>query len=115
MPASDEVAAALVETGKRCSLTKSVPAEWARRGTPRQVEFLLAYLEAEAESTRSCAASSGEAGAESITPNDWQDVPLNTLMVFREGEEIYRGTAHSEEFFFDEEKMRLLFLDYAGM
>ena len=50
MPASDEVAAALVETGKRCSLTKSVPAEWARRGTPRQVEFLLAYLEAEAES-----------------------------------------------------------------
>ena len=85
-------------------------------------------LEAEAESTRPCAASSGgagnarpcaasssEAGAESITPNDWQDVPLNTLMVFREGEEVYRGTAHSEEFFFDEEKRRLLFLDYAGM
>ena len=85
-------------------------------------------LEAEAESTRSCAASSGGAGnarpcaassgeadAEGITSNDWQDVPLNTLMVFREGEEIYRGTAHSEEFFVDEEKMRLLFLDYAGM
>ena len=50
MPASDEVAAALVETGKRCSLTKSVLAEWARRGTPRQVEFLLSYLEAEAAS-----------------------------------------------------------------
>lgn len=72
-------------------------------------------LEAEAESTRQCAASSGEADAEGITSNDWQDVPLNTLMVFREGEEVYRGTAHSEEFFFDEEKMRLLFLDYAGM
>lgn len=50
MPASDEMAAALVETGKRCSLTKSVLAEWARRGTPRQVEFLLSYLEAEAAS-----------------------------------------------------------------
>lgn len=50
MSASDEMAAALVETGKRCSLTKSVLAERARRGTPRQVEFLLSYLEAEAAS-----------------------------------------------------------------
>lgn len=50
MPASEEMAEELVEVGKRCSLTKSVLAEWAHRGTPRQVEFLLSYLKAEAQS-----------------------------------------------------------------
>jgi len=47
MQSSACVADAVVEAGKRCSLTKSVLAEWARRGTPRQVEYLLGYLEAE--------------------------------------------------------------------
>ena len=50
MPVSDSTVDLMVETGKRCSLTKSVLAEWAERGTPRQVEFLLGYLEAEAAS-----------------------------------------------------------------
>ena len=50
MPASGSLAELVMETGKRCSLTKSVLADWARRGTPRQVEFLLGYLEAEAAS-----------------------------------------------------------------
>jgi hypothetical protein len=40
----------LVEVGKRCSLTKSVLAGWARRGTPRQAGFLLPCLRAEAAS-----------------------------------------------------------------
>lgn len=35
---------------KRRSLTKSVLREWAGKGTPRQAEFLLGYLEAEAAS-----------------------------------------------------------------
>ena len=50
MQGSACVADAVVEAGKRCSLTKSVLAEWARRGTPRQVEYLLGYLEAEGAS-----------------------------------------------------------------
>ena len=50
MPVSDSTAEAVVEAGKRCSLTKSVLREWAQGGTPRQVEFLLGYLEAEAAS-----------------------------------------------------------------
>jgi DNA replication protein DnaC len=50
MPASGSLAELVMEAGKRCSLTKSVLADWARRGTPRQVEFLLGYLEAEAAS-----------------------------------------------------------------
>ncbi len=47
MQSSACVADAVVEAGKRCSPAKSVLAEWARRGTPRQVEYLLGYLEAE--------------------------------------------------------------------
>ena len=43
-------AEAVVEAGKRRSLTKSVLREWAGKGTPRQAEFLLGYLEAEAAS-----------------------------------------------------------------
>ena len=50
MQSSACVADAVVEAGKRCSLTKSVLAEWARRGTPRQVAYLLGYLEAEGAS-----------------------------------------------------------------
>ncbi len=47
MPASDGLARRVVDAGRRCSLTTSVLEEWARRGTPRQVEYLAGYLEAE--------------------------------------------------------------------
>ena len=50
MAVADELAARVVAAGRRCSLTKSVLAEWARRGTPRQVEYLAGYLEAECAS-----------------------------------------------------------------
>ena len=50
MAVADELAARVVAAGRRCSLTKSVLAEWARRGAPRQVEYLAGYLEAECAS-----------------------------------------------------------------
>ncbi len=37
----------VVDKGRRCSLSTSVLEEWARRGTPRQVEYLAGCLEAE--------------------------------------------------------------------
>lgn len=40
----------IVAAGARCSLTKSVLAEWAASGTPRQRECLLGCLEAEGAS-----------------------------------------------------------------
>lgn len=43
---AERVAAA----GARCSLTKSLLADWGVRGTPRQVEYLAEYLEAECAS-----------------------------------------------------------------
>ena len=50
MPASEELARRVVEAGRRCSLTASVLREWAAAGTPKQVEYLARYLEAEAAS-----------------------------------------------------------------
>lgn len=50
MAVADELAARVVAAGRRCSPAKSVLAEWARRGTPRQVEYLAGYLEAECAS-----------------------------------------------------------------
>ena len=48
MPASAELSRRVVEAGRRCSLTTSVLREWAGAGSPRQVEYLAGYLEAEA-------------------------------------------------------------------
>lgn len=50
MPAGEELAGRVVAAGRRCSLTTSVLEEWSRAGTPRQVEYLAGYLEAEAAS-----------------------------------------------------------------
>ena len=50
MPVSDGLARRVVDAGRRCSLTTSVLVEWARRGTPKQVEYLAGYLEAERDS-----------------------------------------------------------------
>ena len=50
-----------------------------------------------------------------LTDEAWKELPLNTLLVFRDGEQIYEGTPHSNEFIETEEKIRYLFLDYAGM
>ena len=47
MPASGELAKRVLEAGRCCSLTKAVLEEWARAGSPKQVEYLAAYLEAE--------------------------------------------------------------------
>ena len=47
MPASEELAKRVLEAGRYCSLTKAVLEEWARAGSPKQVEYLAAYLEAE--------------------------------------------------------------------
>lgn len=60
----------------------------------------------------------GKAEIISTEPLDfdsWEDLPLNQLLAFKEGELAFRGTNHGNEFFATEEKMRLLFLDFAGL
>ena len=45
----------------------------------------------------------------------WEPVPMNTLLAYQNGNLIFSGTDHGYEFTDSEEKMRLLFLDYAGL
>ncbi len=45
----------------------------------------------------------------------WEPVPMNTLAAYKDGKQMYTGTNHRNEFFETEEKMRLLFLDFANL
>lgn len=47
MAASEGLSRRVVEAGRSCSLTTAVLEEWSRLGTPKQVEYLAEYLEAE--------------------------------------------------------------------
>ena len=47
--------------------------------------------------------------------NLWECIPMNTLIAYKDGKQIYTGTNHKNEFINSEEKMRLLFLDYASL
>lgn len=50
MGAADALAERVVAAGRRCPLAKSVLAEWARSGTPRQAGCPAGHLEAECQS-----------------------------------------------------------------
>jgi glutamine amidotransferase len=45
----------------------------------------------------------------------WEEMPMNTLLAYQDGRCIYSGTDHGFEFIDSEEKMRLLFLDFAQL
>ncbi|MDO5548097.1 MAG: class II glutamine amidotransferase [Eubacteriales bacterium] len=47
--------------------------------------------------------------------DQWEPVPMNTLLAYRNGKPVFRGTNHGHEFFDSEEKMRLLFLDFSAL
>ena len=49
-PDSGSLATRVAAAGRRCSLTGSLLVDWGTRGTPRQVEYLAEYLEAECAS-----------------------------------------------------------------
>lgn len=47
--------------------------------------------------------------------DEWEELPMNTLLAYHKGELVYTGTNHGNEFVDSEEKMRLLFLDFASL
>lgn len=47
--------------------------------------------------------------------NQWENVPMNTLIVYQDGKQVYTGINHNNEFIETKEKMRLLFLDFANL
>ena len=48
-----------------------------------------------------------------IDNEDWQELPMNKLLVYKDGRRVYQGTPHDHEYIFDEESMKHIFLDYA--
>lgn len=60
----------------------------------------------------------GEAVVIATRPLDhyvWDRIPMNTLLAYQSGQQVYTGVNHGNEFFETEEKMRLLFLDFANL
>lgn len=47
--------------------------------------------------------------------DDWKNMPFNTLCAYEDGKLFCTGARHENEFFDSAEKMRLLFLDFAGL
>lgn len=45
----------------------------------------------------------------------WECVPINTVIAYEDGKVLYTGTPHHNTFIRTEEKMKHLFLDYAGL
>ncbi len=50
-----------------------------------------------------------------LSRKHWEEVPINTLFVYRHGEPVYTGEAHGNEFIDSKDKTQYLFLDYAEM
>ena len=50
MPIDVTASGRVLAAGRECSLTKAILEEWSCRGTPRQVEYLASFLEAERSS-----------------------------------------------------------------
>ena len=50
-----------------------------------------------------------------LDSRDWREMPLNTVLAFQDGRLRFTGHDHGNEFFFSEEKWRLLFLDFAAL
>ncbi|MCH5267971.1 MAG: class II glutamine amidotransferase [Lachnospiraceae bacterium] len=62
--------------------------------------------------------SKGKTAVISTQPLDdspWEKVPMNTLVAYQNGEQIFTGTDHGNTYIETPEKMRLLFMDFSGL
>ena len=50
-----------------------------------------------------------------IDEEDWKELPMNQLLVYKDGHLVYSGTKHEHEYVYNEEQMKHLFLDYAAL
>lgn len=50
-----------------------------------------------------------------LTFEQWTPVPFTTLIAYRQGKQVFSGTKHNQEYFVDEEKMKMLFLAYSSL
>ena len=52
---------------------------------------------------------------EPLTDEEWTNVPLNTLQAYKDGERIFSGTDHGNEFFQEAHDMSLVYMAYSGL
>jgi len=50
-----------------------------------------------------------------LDDEEWKELPMNRLLVYKDGKLVYTGTPHEYEYIYDEEQMKLLFLDSAAL
>jgi glutamine amidotransferase len=50
-----------------------------------------------------------------LDDEEWKELPMNRLLVYKDGKLVYMGTPHENEYIYDEEQMKLLFLDSAAL
>lgn len=50
-----------------------------------------------------------------LTNECWEEVPTNRLLVYRDGEKIFEGKPHHHTYVHNEERYKMLYLDYAGL
>lgn len=50
-----------------------------------------------------------------LRKGQWEIVPMNTLLAYRDGELVHVGEKHANEYVDDEKKTRYLYLDYANI
>ena len=50
-----------------------------------------------------------------LNRGQWDPVPFTTLLAYRDGREVFRGTNHGQEYRDNPQDMRLLFVDYAEL
>lgn len=50
-----------------------------------------------------------------LSNETWTPVPFTTLIAYREGVQVFSGINHGQEYFVDEEKMKMLFLAYSEL
>ena len=50
-----------------------------------------------------------------LDDGEWEEVPLNQLLVYRDGKLVYEGTVHDHTYVHDEEQMNMLYLGYSGL
>ena len=50
-----------------------------------------------------------------LTVDGWEEVPQNQLFVYKDGELIYEGEPHEHSYVHDDDKMKLMYLEYAAL
>lgn len=50
-----------------------------------------------------------------LNANHWDPVPFTTLCAYKDGKKQFQGNAHGNEYLENEQDMKLLFVDFAGL